>query len=361
MFLDKAGRRKCRFVSVPDLAAWIKSGAGVRGDLVAEKINGEVWNFTVGEGAKLVQRLQGMPVKLGDVADVFVGLQTSADDVFIMDLVSQTSRTRRLRSESLGAEVTLEKDLLFPLVSGADVQGYAPLPERQFILFPYEVSAAGVRLLPLDEIEDRFPKTAEYLRRNQRRLEDREKGRMKRGLWHGYVYLKNMKRQGQIKICVPRLVDRLCAGWDGEGTHFLDNVDVGGVTLKPAHADCDLRYLLALLNSRLLAWFFPHISAPFRGNWMSANRQFLSQLPVRVIDHSDPADRSRRDRLINLVEQMLTLHRQAAEWKTARSSAALARQIAATNAQIGQLVYGLYGLTAAEIRIVEGATAEITK
>jgi hypothetical protein len=32
----------------------------------------------------------------------------------------------------------------------------------------------------------------------------------------------------------------------------------------------------------------------------------------------------------------------------------LARQIAATDAQIDQLVYDLYGLTAAEIKTVEG-------
>jgi len=267
----------------------------------------------------------------------------------------------RLRSKSLDAEVTLEKDLLFPLVSGTDVQGYAPLPERQFVLFPYQVSDAGVRLLPLEEIEARFPQTAEYLRQNQTRLEDRERGRMKRGPWHGYVYLKNMKRQGQIKICVPRLVDRLCAGWDGQGTHFLDNVDVGGVTLKPAHASCDLRYLLALLNSRLLAWFFPHVSAPFRGNWMSANRQFLSQLPIRKIDFSDPADRSRHDRLLDLVDQMLALHRQATGMKTAHPAASLSRQIAATGVQIDDLVYGLYGLSEDEVRIVDGAATEVTK
>jgi len=410
LFLAKAGRRKCRFVSVPDLAAWMSSGAGVRGDLAAEKIDGGVWNFTVGQGAELVQRLKDTPVKLGDVADIFVGLQTSADDVFILDAVPppregkprrlglrpvrdgsetqptefvvpasagragpgdgsethptfepRTSRILRLRSKSLDAEVTLEKDLLFPLVSGTDVQGYAPLPERQFVLFPYQVSDAGVRLLPLEEIEARFPQTAEYLRQNQTRLEDRERGRMKRGPWHGYVYLKNMKRQGQIKICVPRLVDRLCAGWDGQGTHFLDNVDVGGVTLKPAHASCDLRYLLALLNSRLLAWFFPHVSAPFRGNWMSANRQFLSQLPIRKIDFSDPLDRSRHDRLLDLVDQVLALHRQAAGMNTAHPSASLSRQIAATGVQIDDLVYGLYGLSEDEVRIVDGAATEVTK
>jgi hypothetical protein len=36
--------------------------------------------------------------------------------------------------------------------------------------------------------------------------------------------------------------------------------------------------------------------------------------------------------------------------------AALERQIAATDTQIGCLVYGLYGLTEDEIKIVEGAT-----
>ncbi|MCU0872099.1 MAG: Eco57I restriction-modification methylase domain-containing protein [Pirellulaceae bacterium] len=361
LFLDKSGSRQCDFVSVPDLAAWIQTGAGVRGDIVAEKINGVVWNFTVGEGANLVERLKGMPAKLGDLADIFVGLQTSADDVFIMDFVSQTSRTLRLRSRSLDAEVTLERELFHPLVSGEDVQGYEPLPERQFILFPYELSDAGVRLLPLEEIEDRWPKTAKYLQQNRKQLEDREKGRMKRGDWHGYIYLKNMKRQGHVKICVPRLVDRLCAGWDGDGSHFLDNVDVGGVTLKPAYTNADLRYLLALLNSKLLGWFFPHVSAPFRGNWMSANRQFLSQLPIPVIKGSNADDQSRHDRLVKMAEQMLTLHKQYAASRTQQDQTALSRQIAATAAQIDRLVYELYGLTDDEIRLVEASTTAVAK
>ena len=128
---------------------------------------------------------------------------------------------------------------------------------------------------------------------------------------------------------MPRLVTVLHAGYDTDGGHFLDNVDVGGVTLKPAQASGDLRYLLALLNSKLLGWFFPHVSAPFRGNWMSANRQFLSQLPIRVIDASNTDDKSRHDRLVKLAEQMLTLHKQHAAWRTQQDQTALSRQIAA--------------------------------
>ena len=73
---------------------------------------------------------------LGDVADIYVGLQTSADDVFIMDLVEEKPKTLRLKSKVLGEERIVERDLFFPLVSGTDVSGYGPLPERQYILFP---------------------------------------------------------------------------------------------------------------------------------------------------------------------------------------------------------------------------------
>ena len=48
-------------------------------------------------------------------------------------------RTYRLRSKALAQEWTFEKDLLHPLVSGTDVSRYGPLPNRQYILFPYTV------------------------------------------------------------------------------------------------------------------------------------------------------------------------------------------------------------------------------
>jgi hypothetical protein len=355
LFLSKGKTSSCNYVSVPNLKLWVKDRTAVHGEIGADNISDGAWNFAVGHGAKLVNRLKAMPTKLGDLADIFVGLQTSADDVFIMNLVSEGARTLRLHSKLLNGEFVLEKELFHPLVSGTDVQGYAPLPERQFILFPYEVSNDQVGLLPFEEIKKRAPKTSVYLLENQKRLENREKGRMKSAAWYGFIYLKNMCRQSQIKLCVPRLVDRLCAGFDSDGSHFLDNVDVGGVTLKPGCDHYDLRYLAGLLNSRLLAWFFPNVSAPFRGNWMSANRQFLSQVPIRTINFSNKSDCAAHDRMVTLVEAMLGLHRQLAGARTPQEQTALERQIAATDTQIDRLVYDLYRLTGDEIKIVEGA------
>ena len=75
-----------------------------------------------------------------------------------------------------------------------------------------------------------------------------------------------------------------------------------------------------------------------------------------MIDFSVKAERAQHDRLVGMGEQMLTLHKQLAAAKTPHEQTVLQAQIAATDGQIDRLVYELYGLTEAEIKIVEEAT-----
>jgi hypothetical protein len=56
-----------------------------------------------------------------------------------------------------------------------------------------------------------------------------------------------------------------------------------------------------------------------------------------------------------MVENMLVWRRQLAATRTPQEKAVLERRIAATDRLIDQLVYELYGLTEAEIKLVEGA------
>jgi hypothetical protein len=353
LFLDKAGVDSCRVMKVDDLDVWRQEGRGTEGMIPAKGITAAEWNFTVGRGAYLFEKLRRMPVKLGEVANIFVGLQTSADDVFIMNRVGETATSLILYSKALGEEWTLEKDLLFPLVSGTDVQRYKKLPDRQYILFPYEISGPSVELIDFSRIEECYPKTAAYLSANRRKLECREKGKFKDSQWYRFGRNQNIGIQNISKLCTPRLVNHLYATYDAEGRHFLDNVDVGGIVWRCAHEDQGFEYLLALLNSKLLGWYFPFVSAPFRGGWMSANRQFLSQLPIRPIDFSVPADRERHGSMVALVEEMLSLHKRLSAARAEHERTNLQRQIEATDRRIDRLVYDLYNLTEEEVRMVE--------
>ncbi len=84
--------------------------------------------------------------------------------------------------------------------------------------------------------------------------------------------------------------------------------------------------------------------------------QLKQAIPIRTIDFSDPQDVARHDSMVKLVENMLDLHRRLSEAKTGHEKTLLSRQIEATDRQIDNLVYQLYGLTVEEIAIVEEAT-----
>jgi hypothetical protein len=354
LFLDKGGNESFRYVEAEDLDAWRTKAEAVEGDIGAEKATAEEWNFVVGPGASLFQRLREECVSLGDIADIFVGLQTSADAVFIMDLVEEGSATITLKSKALGVEWGLEKTLCFPLESGTDVGRYRTLPERQYILFPYRVEDESAELIPFEVLSKSYPATASYLLENKRTLETRERGKFRDAQWYRFGRSQNLGIQARVKLCVPRLVDRLYAAYDARGNHFLDNVDVGGVTLKPRAREQGLEFLLGLINCTLLAWCFPFIAAPFRGGWLSANRQFLSQLPIRTIDFDNAEDVARHDKMVALVERMLDLHEKLAEATIPADKKLYQRQIEATDGEIDALVYELYGLSEEEIAIVEG-------
>jgi predicted type IV restriction endonuclease len=81
------------------------------------------------------------------------------------------------------------------------------------------------------------------------------------------------------------------------------------------------------------------------------------RFPIRQVDPSNAADKSRRDQVARLAEQMLALHQSMSAARTPQEQTALERQIAAADTQIDRLVYELYGLTEEEIKLVERATA----
>ena len=213
LFLAKRGSADCRFIKAHDLIGWKATGAGIEGKIDATAINNGEWNFAVGKGSGLFDLLNKRK-KLGEVADSFVGLQTSADDVYIVQLLEDRGDTLLCYSKSLDGAVELERELLHPIVSGTDVKSFAPLPSRQFILFPYTVQNERATLIPFSKIKTDYKKSSDYLIKNRARLEERESGKFADSDWYRFGRSQNLGIQDRKKLCVPRLVDHLHAGID---------------------------------------------------------------------------------------------------------------------------------------------------
>jgi hypothetical protein len=152
------------------------------------------------------------------------------------------------------------------------------------------------------------------------------------------------------KILLRKTGDRIIATYDESGLfpeqslYFLYN----------KHADVDYKYLLGILNSRLLTFYYKARSLTNKKSIAQVKKVDLDKLPIHPVNLSDPTDKSRHARMVMLVNSMLTLHKHLAAAKSEAQKNVIQRQIAATDREIDQLVYDLYGLTKEEIAIVEG-------
>jgi hypothetical protein len=141
------------------------------------------------------------------------------------------------------------------------------------------------------------------------------------------------------------LCRRIVATLDIARTFCLQSTNVVNLKLDDGP---EIKYLLAVLNSAAVNYFF---RCRFPGNNHIASNQLL-QIPIPVCQ-----SKAAHDRMVNLVDSMLALHKQLASAKSEAKRGVIQRQIDATDAEIDRLVYDLYGLTKDEIAIVEGKQA----
>lgn len=245
---------------------------------------GESWPLLDERTQRLLDKMRAVSTPLSEACEqIFQGIITSADDVYHLIRLGPG----RYYSKSLEREVELEDEIMKPLVSGADAIPFATPHTDKYLLFPYVVGEAGPGLISEARMRRGFRRSWNYLRKHEAVLRRRESGKMERAGWYGYVYPKNLDKHACAKLCVPRLAIVLLAGADPDGAVYLDNVDVGGVLLKPSWS---LGFVTAVLNSGACNYFWRAIAKPFRGEYRSANKQFIAPLPIPTVSDQRPLE-----------------------------------------------------------------------
>jgi hypothetical protein len=150
-------------------------------------------------------------------------------------------------------------------------------------------------------------------------------------------------------ITLPR---RIVAAYDNRRFYCLQSTNT--INWRDDYAGrFSMKYALGVLNSNPLNWYFRQ---KFTSNNHIASNQLVS-LPLIVPDINKPIDKARHDRMVALVERMLELNKKKHSGKLAPSELErLERGIAATDHEIDELVYELYGITEEERKIIEGGS-----
>jgi len=134
LFLDKSGKRQFNFVKVNDLDVWRDGEKIEEGKIQSESASEKEWNFAVGKSSDLFKKLDRINVKLGDITQrIAQGIRTSANNIYVLELISDEGHLVQARSKELDRTVLLERDILSPFLT--EIRDYFRLKLGKWAIF----------------------------------------------------------------------------------------------------------------------------------------------------------------------------------------------------------------------------------
>jgi len=238
---------------------------------------------------------------------VFQGIVTGNNDAFIFE------------TEAVAAQQGVERRLLHPLCHGRDVARYGVRNLERRIL--YLTSDYDIRKYPgAEKWLKKFRDALEHTRDNDNPWYTLHRPRVQTELDRKEkIFVQNTRNES--------LPIRIVAALDTVGAYTSQ-----GINIVIPKGDANLRFLLGILNSRL-------INHLFRTKFLNLaiKADFLKQVRIPIATPAQQAP------IVTLVDRILTAKKKDSNADTS-----------ALESEIDQLVYKLYGLTDDEIAIVEG-------
>ena len=275
-----------------------------------ENLNLEGWRLESSDIIDLLGKIRNAGTPLGEYVNsrFYYGIKTGFNQAFVID---QATRDKLINEHPSSAEV------LKPFLRGRDVKRWSVEYQDLWLIF----TRRGIDI-------KKYPAIENYLSQYKKQLTPGT-GR-KAGTYKWYEIQDNIaywEEFEQQKIIYPDIAVTCQFAFDTEQL-FPDCT----LFLIPS----DSRYLLASLNSKVVQFFINQICPAIRGEFRRFKSIYVSQIPIAT------ATEPQRILLEKLVEQILTAKKSDTQADTT-----------ALEAEIDQLVYQLYGLTAEEIQIIE--------
>lgn len=166
--------------------------------------------------------------------------------------------------------------------------------------------------------------------------------------------VKRARQASSPKIIVAGMTKTLESAADMHG-HFL-----AGKSTSIIVSDLNIRYLLGVLNSSVVDFFY---SSEYGGNrlqggYLRVGPPQLRTIPVPDLDPDDSDDAIQIEAFVDLVDDMLGLQADVATAQTPSEQTALVRQIEAKDREIDEACYRLYELSGVEAAVIDRSRSQ---
>lgn len=353
LILSRVGSESVKLERPGPLEEWRYGQAGGVAVLPAETLGAEPWQFASEEFTNLVAKIKvAHPQELGNLAEIFVGVQTSADNIYIFH--SDSDGSGDLALSWSGKSWPIEREVCRPCIMDAKLGAYEEVIANRWMIFPYviKVGARGKKvaeLIPPEQMESHFPKCFAYLSARRSELEARNivGGRAGERQFYQFGRSQSLSKFDSDKIILPALSMEARYAYDesnvvatggGNGPYYMLRANAGsGVSNK---------YLMAALHHPFSEAMIRTHTSVFRGGYYSHGKQFIQHLPIPVPEASKQL----------AIEQMVTLliaaKKSAADARIPSEKRLHLRSARALVAKIEAEMTTLFGLSSDELKVV---------
>lgn len=307
---------------------------GKRFTVSPSSLNNEGWSLSDEKTAKLLEKIKSNGVPLGEYVEgkIYRGVLTGFNEAFVID-----AETR----ERLIAEDPKSAEIIKPFLAGRDIKRYeTPVADKYLITVPKGWTNG---ICKGKNAWACFSGAYSAVAKHLRNFEDKAKARYDKGdYWWELRECAYYEEFEKPKIFFPDISQR--------GNFSLDNA--GGIFCVNTvyFISSGEMYLLGVLNSKLLTYFYKNMYAVYRGGYLRFFSQYIEQLPLVHMNQ----DENNYKKMASLVSQMLEIISSIKTIKSESSITTSQQKADLLDRQIDALVYELYGLTEEEIRIVVG-------
>jgi type I restriction-modification system DNA methylase subunit len=278
------------------------------------------WNIQKSEGNELIKKIRMSGILLEEYvsAKINYGIKTGLNEAFIIN----ENKREELISDDLKSE-----ELIKPYLTGAELKRYIIKSKKNYII----LTKIGVGI-------EKYSVIYKYLYNYKEALEKRwDKGKY----WYELRACAYYNLFGKPKIVWGNLATR--------SSFSLDETNGFYVNAPACILPTDSKYVLGVLNSKLMSYFLLSICAERQGGFVEQKPVYVSQVPIKKPTEMQEID------MIKLVEKMLLLNDKLLRIgdKLTDERAGTEEEITKVDRQIDELVYTIYDISRDEKEIIE--------
>lgn len=307
VFAGAPTTEKVKVDLVSNLEAWIEDESSVtQSSLNRKSLGSKAWKIlTPAQIDLFAQMFAESDSSLEEEAEVFVGVQTSADEIFFIKNIQPVEGRPDLVSfiDIEGDRETIERSILKPAIKDVKISSLdgEPSPDR-WAIFPYvtERKPSGRlanRVFTYDELKKSFPYALAYFSKYKDLLAKRSISPNPQGKYWSYGRSQSLTKLDDPKLIVRVLSLKPSYAYDSNGLVTPGGGDGGPYYLIRAKTDSKYtnELLHAILSHPAVDQYVTATGKKYRGNYAVHRKAFLTKVPLPRLTPQDA------DRITNMV------------------------------------------------------------